>query len=178
MASISENRKLMVENMKKVRTQLSEASGKNIGSNLIKLHADWNAEIKKIQGGEHWSLSKLGKMDRKSLLKLLRFEMGDKYAKKYLGIKNGNKVRIKYAFGDVTGTIDKLQASVDTSGGRHKTPTAKFMGYYIQFKDDVVDNALESTGKKSGRFNHPGIGKNRLIIEPHFDGKELYIDKV
>ena len=52
------------------------------------------------------------------------------------------------------------------------------MGYYIQFKDDVVDNALESTGKKSGRFNHPGIGKNRLIIEPHFDGKELYIDKV
>ena len=187
MASINENRKLMVENIKKVRAQLSEASGKNLGSNFVKLQSDWSAEIDKLQGKDApkgifnkrvWSLSKLGQMDRKSLLKLLRFEMGDKYAKKYLGIKNGNKVRIKYASGDVTGTIDKLQASVDTSGGAGKAPTAKFMAYYIQFKDDAVDNALESTGKKSSSFNHPGIGKNRLVLDPYFDGKELYIEKV
>ena len=186
MANIEQNRKLMVENMKKVRTQLSEAGGKSLGSNFIKLQSDWNAEIDKIQkeapagifNKRVWSLSKLGQMDRKSLLNLLRFDMGDKYAKKYLGIKNGDKVRIKYASGDVTGTIDKIQASADTSGGSHKTPTAKFMGYYIQFKDDVVDNALESTGKKSGRFNHSGIGKNRLFLDPHWDGKSLYIENV
>jgi hypothetical protein len=47
--------------------------------------------------------------------------MGDKYAKKYLGIKNGDKVTIKYASGDVTGTIDKIQASADTSGGSQNT---------------------------------------------------------
>ena len=152
MANINENRNLMVENMKKVRTQLSEAGGKSLGSNFIKLQSDWNAEIDKIQkeapagifNKRVWSLSKLGQMDRKKLLKLLRFEMGDKYAKKYLGIKNGDKVTIKYASGDVTGTIDKIQASADTSGGS-KTPPAKFMGYYIQFKDDVVGLMLDDT---------------------------------
>lgn len=186
MANIEQNRKLMVENIKKVRAQLSEGSGKNLASNFSKLKKDWEVEIDKIQGKgaegiwnkRVWPLTPLGKMDRKSLLKLLRFEMGDKYAKKYLGIKNGDKVRIKYESGDVTGTIDKLQASVDTSAGPGKFPTADFFGYYIQFKDDVVDNALESTGKKSGRFNHPGIGKNRLSLDVHMNLDGLYIEKV
>jgi len=186
MASINENRKLMVENMKRVRTQLSEASGKNLGSNFSKLQSDWEAEIDKIQGKgakgifnkRVWPLTPLGKMDRKKLLQFLRFEMGDKYAKKYLGIKNGDKVRINFEDVDITGTIDKIQASVDTSAGVGKYPTADFFGYYIQFKDDVVDNALESTGKKSGSFNHPGIGKNRLSLVPHRTNGGLYIQKV
>ena len=186
MASINENRKLMVENIKKVRAQLSEASGKNLGSNFVKLQSDWDAEIDKIQGKgaegiwnkRVWPLTPLGKMDRKKLLKLLRFEMGDKYAKKYLGIKNGDKVRINFEDVDVTGTIDTIQASVDTSAGTGKYPTADFFGYYIKFKDDVVDNQLESKGKKSTFFNHPGVGKNRLSLAVHQTKGGLYIEKV
>ena len=117
-------------------------------------------------------------MDRKKLLQFLRFEMGDKYAKKYLGIKNGDKVRINFEDVDVTGTIDKIQASVDTSGGPGKYPTADFFGYYIKFKDDVVDNHLESKGKRSAFFNHPGVGKNRLSLTPHWAKGGLYIEKV
>ena len=172
--------------MKKVRAQLSEASGKNLASNFFKLQSDWEAEIDKIQGPgakgiwnkRVWPQTPLGKMDRKKLLQFLRFEMGDKYAKKYLGIKNGDKVRINFEGADITGTIDKIQASADTSAGIGKFPTADFLGYYIQFKDDVVDNQLESTGKKSRRFNHPGIGKNRLSLDPQPTKNGLYIQKV
>ena len=187
MPNIEQNRKLMVENMKKVKAQLSEASGKNLASNFSKLKKDWEAEIDKIQGKDApkgiwnkrvWPMTKLGQMDRKSLLQFLRFEMGDKYAKKYLGIKNGDKVTINFEDVDITGTIDKIQASVDTSAGVAKYPTADFFGYYIKFKDDVVDNQLESKGKKSSSFNHPGVGKNRLSLAIHRTKGGLYIQKV
>ena len=186
MPSIEQNRKLMVENIKKVRAQLSEASGKNLASNFSKLQSDWEAEIDKIQGKgaegifnkRVWPLTPLGKMDRKKLLQFLRFEMGDKYAKKYLGIKNGDKVRINFEDVDVTGTIDTIQASVDTSAGVGKYPTADLFGYYIKFKDDAVDNQLESKGKKSSGFNHPGVGKNRLAFRPYHTKGGLYIEKV
>ena len=186
MANIEQNRKLMVENIKKVRVQLSEAIGKNLASNFSKLESDWEAEIDKIQGKgaegifnkRVWPLTPLGKMDRKKLLQFLRFEMGDKYAKKYLGIKNGDKVRINFEDVDVTGTIDKIQASVDTSGAPSKYPTADFFAYYIKFKDAVVDNQLESKGKESRLFNHPGVGKNRLALSSRYSKGALYIQKV
>jgi hypothetical protein len=80
MANIEQNRKLMVEQMRNVKAQLSEGSGKSLGSNFIKLQSDWNAEIDKIQkeapagifNKRVWSLSKLGQMDRKKLLKLVK----------------------------------------------------------------------------------------------------------
>jgi len=147
MASIEENRKLMVEQINTLR-KLNEGNAKSVGGNINTASNDWDKELRQI------------------LLPLTRFEMGDRYAKKYLGIKNGDKVRMvsKGSNYDVSGTIEKLQASVNSSGGRRGNPSYDLRGWHVQFKPDVVDNNKEAGLKPSTPFNHSGVGKNRLVI--------------
>ena len=148
MANINENRKLMDKQLNTLR-KLNEGNAKSVGGKIETASNAWDKEL------------------RQMLLPLTRFEMGDRYAKKYLGIKNGDKVRMvsKGSNYDVSGTIEKLQASVNSSGGhRGGNPSYDLRGWYVQFKSDVVDNNKEAGLKPSTPFNHSGVGTNRLVI--------------